>query len=296
MHQPDHAIVVAVSADGSQAAIRYAIDEATRSGSPLHLVHVLEMHAGEPYAAVYADAMDSAHVLLEAAQLRAKEMSGGAVSVTTELVDHGWVVGDLVARSETARLVVLEHRDLGRLSRLMTGSITNGVAARAHAPVVAVQAAWAPATPLHGVVTAAVQDPDEAELILRAAFEQARLRGADVLVLHAWWLANGYDDVTVDETMRTEWARRSTDALEPALAPLRERFPTVDVTVAIRHYPAAQAVLEASDRSDLVVVGRRHHRLPLFTHLGPVARALLGRSGAPVLLTPEPDAVPAVGP
>ncbi|HRD59830.1 MAG TPA: universal stress protein, partial [Nocardioides sp.] len=44
---------------------------------------------------------------------------------------------------------------------------------------------------------------------------------------------------------------------------------------------------DAGDVSDLLVLGRRHHLLPLGTHLGPVARAALDHASCPVLITPE---------
>jgi nucleotide-binding universal stress UspA family protein len=43
------------------------------------------------------------------------------------------------------------------------------------------------------------------------------------------------------------------------------------------------------------VIGRRHHLLPLGTHLGPVARAALAHSTCPVLITPDARPAPAVG-
>ena len=42
-----------------------------------------------------------------------------------------------------------------------------------------------------------------------------------------------------------------------------------------------------AESSQLLVIGRRHHLLPLGSHLGPVARAVLQHSTAPVLLNPE---------
>ena len=53
MNQPENAIVVAVPAVGGDAALTFAVEEARRSGSPLHLVHVLQLPGGEPYATVY---------------------------------------------------------------------------------------------------------------------------------------------------------------------------------------------------------------------------------------------------
>ena len=115
-------------------------------------------------------------------------------------------------------------------------------------------------------------------------------------MLHAWWLNNGYDDVVVDQAARDEWEARAVRELTPVLEPFRAGYPTVDVTLDVRHAPPTEALLDAADRSTLLVLGRRHHRLPLGSHLGPVARAVLGHSTAPVLITPEPDVVLAVGP
>jgi nucleotide-binding universal stress UspA family protein len=77
------------------------------------------------------------------------------------------------------------------------------------------------------------------------------------------------------------------------LAPLRASSPDVEVSVLVRHAPPAEAVLDAAEVSDVLVLGRRHHLLPLGTHLGPVARAALGHAANPVLITPE-MAVPSV--
>ena len=296
MNQPENAIVVAVPAVGGDAALSFAVEEARRSGSPLHLVHVLQLPGGEPYAMVYGAAMDAAHSALDSAQRRTKELSAGSLSVTTEFVTGGGVVHELAARSEGARMVVLEHRHLSTLRRLATRSISNGVAARAQSRVVVVPEGWEKVPGGTPVVTAAVQDPQEADELLRAAFEEARERGAALVVLHAWWLNNGYDDVAVDVTAREEWASRVERELAPVLEPFRARYPMVDVTLDVRHAPPTEAVLDAADRSTLLVLGRRHHRLPFGSHLGPVVRAVLGHSTAPVLVTPEPDVVLAVGP
>jgi hypothetical protein len=55
----------------------------------------------------------------------------------------------------------------------------------------------------------------------------------------------------------------------------------------IEHAVPAEALLAGGQSSQLLVIGRRHHLLPLGSHLGPVARAVLQYSTAPVLLEPE---------
>lgn len=291
MNQPEHAIVVGLPTDNGEAALVFAVEEARRSGLPVHLVHVLQIPAGEPYAGVYTAAKDQGLAVVEAAQKRALELAKGDVSVTSELADSGTIVGELVHRSDTARMVVVEHRDLGRLRRLFTGSRSSGVAARAHSAVVVVPARWRSEKRRKRVVAAAVQHVDEAESLLRAAFEAARERGAGLVVLHAWWLANGYDEMVVDDAALDEEERRFKAELAPLLDRLGARYPMVDAAVDVRHAPPVEGVLDAAGRSDLLVIGRRHHLLALGGHLGPVSRAVIARSPVPVLMTPEPEPV-----
>ncbi|WP_372734528.1 universal stress protein [Nocardioides sp.] len=292
MNQPENAIVVAVGPQGSVSALVFAVAEARRSGRPLHVVHVLQIHAGEAYAGVYGGALEVAAGILETATAKAHILADGDVPVTSELVDHGTVILDMIERSKNASLIVLEHRRMNRIRRLVTGSIANGVAAKAHAPVVSVPEGWHPVAGAHHVVTVAVQEPAGEGAQLVTAFEAAQERSAALVIMHAWWLGHGYDVVTMDKEFNEEWQLRTNEDIEPVLAPLRQRFPDVQVTVSLRHSPPAEAILKASETSDLVVIGRRHHTLPMWTHLGPVARAILARSSAPVMVTLESEHAP----
>jgi nucleotide-binding universal stress UspA family protein len=293
MNLPTHAVVVGVAASGYDAALGFAIVEARRTQRPLHLLHVLQLPAGEAYAGVYGGMLDNGKAILDAALARAAELAGADVTVTGELVGNGWVVDDLARRTRGASLLVMQHRALSRVKRVFTGSIVHSVAGRAGVPVVSVPEGWEATASPQGFVTVAVQNPVEAPALLRSAFAEARVRGARLVVLHAWWLASGYDLVVVDGEFREQWTRRSHDDLEPVLAPLREEYPDIEVAVDVRHAPPVQAVLDASEASELLVLGRRHHRLPLGSHLGPVARAALDHGACPVLVAPEPTAVAA---
>ncbi len=280
-------LVVAIGPDGHEAALQFAVAEARRSGCAVHLLHVLELPAGDAYVGVYGGALDSAKKVLDDALSRAEELAVEDVAVTGELIDSGWVVEDLVRRSEGASLLVMQHRALSRVQRVFTRSIVHGVAGRSLVPVISVPEGWTPDREPQGVVTAGVQDPVEAPALLRAGFEEARTRAADLVVLHAWWLASGFDVVVVDKAVRDEWAARGHEELQPVLAPLREEFPDVQVTVHVQHAPVIEAVLDAAEVSDVLVLGRRHHLLPARSHLGPVARAALDHATCPVLITPE---------
>lgn len=287
MNVPANAVVLAVGAEGVDEALTFAIAEARRGGRPLHLVHVLQLPAGEAYVGIYGGMLDSAKSLLANVTARAKSLAGAGVTVTSELVDKGWVVDDLVQHTDGASLLVLQHRALSRVKRVFVGSFVHSVAGRSPVPMVSVPEGWKPRVGTDNVVTVATQDPVEAPEILRRGFEEARARGARLVVLHAWWLAAGYDLVVVDDTVRRTWAERSHEELEPVIAPLRAEYPDVKVTILVRHAPPVEAVLDAAEVSDLLVLGRRHHLLPLGTHLGPIARAALDHGSCPVMITPE---------
>jgi nucleotide-binding universal stress UspA family protein len=285
---PHDAIVVAIGSEGCDAAVAFAVAEARRTRHPLHVVHVLERPAAYSYIGT-SGLLDAARLTLDEAAAKAEDLAGHDVTVTAELVENGWIVDDLVRHTEGASALVLQHRALGRVSRAIAGSTVHSVAGRARVPVFSVPEGWASDQPA-GVVTAAVQDAVEAPDLLRAGFLEAEARGDRLTVLHAWWLSSGYDVVVVDDAMRDEYSSRFHQELEKVLAPLRSEFPGVDVEVLVRHAPRSEAVLDAADVSDLLVLGRRHHLLPLGSHLGPVARAALDRSTRPVLVTPEPTA------
>jgi nucleotide-binding universal stress UspA family protein len=285
MTTPGTPVVVGVGPHGSDAALTFAAAEVRRTQRPLHLVHVLT--AGETYAGTYDDLLDHARTTLEKALQAARTLTGDGVPVTTQLVEDGWVVEDLVRRSADAALLVLQHRSMGPVRRAAVGSVVHQVAGRARSPVVSVPEGWLPRGGESPVVTACVKDAAGAPTLLRATFEEARVRKADLTVLHAWWLATDHDVVVVDPALRDDWSARSREEITPVLEALEREFVGVEVGVEVRHAPPVHAVLDAARRSDLLVLGRRHHLLPLGSHLGPVARAALDRATCPVLMTPQ---------
>jgi nucleotide-binding universal stress UspA family protein len=292
MNQSDNAVVVAVGGSGADAALTFAIAEARRNGGPLHLVHVLRLPDTGPYASLYAGAIDHANGLLEAAAATARDTAGADLEITTERIDNGWVISELAHHADQGRMVVLQHRRLGLVRRFLTGSTVNGVGARASVPVVSVPEDWSAAPGRPPVVTVGIQDPEEAGGLLRTAYEQARQRQARLVVLHSCWLAGEYGVFTVDEAFRTEQERQFRASMTPSVDTLRGELPGVEVELVVRFIPAAEALLAASDTSDLLVLGRRHHLLPPGTHLGPLARTVLGNSIGPVLLAPPVGARP----
>lgn len=291
MNQSRNRVVAAVGADEVDSLLRFAADEAVRTGADLHLVHVMTMPPSLPeaYVVAYEGARELGGEILQEATRTATKLVDGRVAVTSELVDRGvGTVPDLVERSVDARLVVLQHRRLTGLRRVASGSTTHGVAARAHAPVVSVPQGWEPPDQPFGRVTVGVHEPARADEALRLGFELAAERGAGLRVVHAWWLANGYDDVVVDDDMRRDFTDRFHRELTPHVDVLRAEHPGVEVEVQVRHGQSVAALVEAAKDSDLVVLGRRHPTLPIGSHLGSVVRAVLRFADCPVVVV-EPS-------
>lgn len=286
---PSPAVLLAVGHDGASAGVAFAAREALLAGVPLHLVHVVRFAGIEPYAEAYDETLADADAVLAAATARARHLTDDAVTVRAERIDRGALVPNLVRRADESRMIVLQHRRVGPLRRLVTGSTTKGVAARAGVPVVSLPEDWEAPEP-SGRVTVAVQDSGEATSVLRTAHAEASLRSAHLTVLHASWLDDGADMLlNRDPEDRARTEARARGELAAPLATCAREFPDVEVDVAIRFVRPAEALVEAAVHSDLLVLGRRHHLMPLGSHLGPVARTVLDYSRCPVMLAPEED-------
>jgi nucleotide-binding universal stress UspA family protein len=287
--RPSGAVVVGVAAENTTSAIRWAVDEARTRQLPLHLVHAFGTPGAILTNETHGRVFDRAEHALNQAIDHARGLAHGTVQVSAELDGEHEPVDALVKLSRDAGIVVLQHRMLGPVHRAFSGSMVNAVAARAHSPVVSVGESWRPREP-HGVVTVAVQEPDDALDMLTAAGEEAAARGASVNVLHAWWLSSGYDVVVVDDAYRKERELEAHEWLDPVLAEYERLQPGTTVTTQIRHAPPLEAILDAAATSDMLVIGRRRRVLPQGSHLGPVSRAVLDHTDTPVLVIGKPSA------
>ena len=290
--QNPNPVLVAVGTDGMDAALAYAAAEATRLGCGLHLLHVVHVLPQSPEM-VSADVTDYERVgrqSLNSALRLARDLIGDDMKVTGDLV-FGGVVPEIVEAAATARMVVLQHRDLSRLRRVVTRSVASGVAAHARVPVVSVPESWSTGheRETSPTVTVGVDVAESAGEILRIAVDAARARGATLHVLHTWSFPTAYDDVVMTRVDADEWAPRATAEVQAALDGLGDLVSGLPVRIEAKHMKPAEALIRASHDADLVVIGRHDPLTPLGSHLGPVARAVLAGAECPVLLAdPRP--------
>lgn len=289
--QNPHPVVVAVGHGPIEAALAFAAGEAVRDGCGLHLVHAVHLLATGPEMPLVAetDLERVGRAALNAAMERAHDLVEG-VPVTAEL-RVGAVVPTLVDLARDARMIVLERRDLSSMMRVVTRSVSSSVAAHARVPVVSVPTHWSRAR-THGdfpAVTVGVDVPERAAPVLGAAADAAKSRGAVLHVLHTWTFPGAYDDIILTRTENQEWVARATAEIEAVLGTLGDRLAGVPVQIAARHAYPADALIGASRETDLLVIGRHDSLVPIGSHLGPIARAVLREAECPVMLVdPRP--------
>lgn len=281
-------VVVAIDAGSCEASLRYAAAEALRARCGLHVLHAI------PLASVHRllEPADIEHVArvaettLTAAVTRADHLIDGRVPVTSELF-HGPVVQGVIEACQEARAVVLQHRRPSARECLESRSVASAVAARTSIPVISVPSDWA--DPVGGVVVVGVDVPEHSHQLLREAFEAARVRGASVQIIHTWWRSPGsgmgpeMGHSRVASDLRNARARDEISSLLSFVEGDSD-FLDVPVEVDVRHGRPADVLVEASRDAELLVVGRHDPWIPLGSHLGPIAHAVLRDAECPVLL------------
>jgi nucleotide-binding universal stress UspA family protein len=281
-------IVVGVGPDEVESALAFAADEAVRARCGLHLVHAVSLVPPGPDQ-VLLPAIDleawGAERLAEVVKL-ADDLVQGALPVTHE-VRHGTPVGALVDVGRTARMVVLEHRHLSRLSRIVNRTVAGGVAAHLRVPVVAVPSGWHE-DQRRGVVVAGIDVPERSQEVLRAALAEAHARGARLRAVHSWSLTGPYEEAMAGDEVR-RWSDRSRAEVRAAIDALGDLSAAMETDVQVVHGRAAEALVAASADAELLVIGRHDPLVPIGSHVGPVARAVLREATCPVLLAnPRP--------
>ena len=205
----------------------------------------------------------------------------GGVPATPEIAT-GRVAATIAERVAGDGLVVLERRSVGTVERLLTMSVSTRVAAQAQASVVVVPAAWSPPGE-EQPVTVAVDDPLLVDGQVEAALAAARAAKLRLVVLHAVWLAEPYQDLAFGNDTRTRWVDQAEQTLAQsltALGPADDVPDDIDVDVQWRR--PVDALVGATRTSSLLVVGRRPGHLGI--HLGSLTRAVLRHAEGPVLV------------
>jgi nucleotide-binding universal stress UspA family protein len=285
-----HSILVGV--DGSSSAlhaVRWAAGEGARRRSPVHLFHACVLPPLGPHAtsvamaAVTESLIEQGHYWLRQAKKQAPAAAPG-IEVHTDL-RVGGAAGELIDESAHARLVVLGSRGLGGFKGMLAGSVSVGVAAHGHCPVVVVRGRMPDDPPPQtGPVVVGVDGSEVSAAAVEFAFEEAGLRGVPLVAVHTWV------DVSVGETWSVlpfdiDWQEVAEDErrlLAERMAGWREKYPDVEVRQQVIRDRPVRGLLAQAEGAQLIVVGSRGRGGLVGMGLGSTSQALLHHSVCPV--------------
>ncbi|MGP4057301.1 universal stress protein [Mycobacterium sp. 4D054] len=273
---------IVVGVDGSPdsaAAVQWAAQEALLSGIPLTLLCVVAPTVVSwPMAPLQETVAECQRQNAEDALVHAREAvrsiaveAGREIAVTTE-VQYSPPVPALVDASKKAHMVVVGSRGIGRLAKLVLGSVSGGLVHHAHGPVTVVHTRDGrlpdPAAP----VVLGIDGSPVSEQATAVAFDEAAARKVDLVAVHVW------KDIAGPPLHGQVWdnqSRQAEEVLAERLAGWQERYPDVRVHRRVEFDDPARRLIDASRTAQLLVVGS-HGR-------GGFAGMLLGSVGSAVV-------------
>jgi nucleotide-binding universal stress UspA family protein len=280
---------VVVGVDGSEESLlaaEWAAMQAHRHGLPLRVVSapamVPRIHSAQISASVLRDASARA---LRAAVTRAEEVAPG-LGIVTDLLSGPPALA-VAGSGSGAAVLVVGARGAGGFAAMILGSVSRYAALRATCPVIVVRQA---SMAVHQEIAVGVRDPEDTTEALTFAFEEATVRHADLVVVHAWyWFPSALrapaDQDAMDMRLHPEQiSDEASRSLSASLNRWRDKYPGVRVRHDVIHGHPARVLANYSARADLVVIAR--HGSP---GIGSIQHALLDHARGPVAIVPVGD-------
>ena len=280
----DHSpIVVGVDGSvGSRAAVGWAIDEATRRGAPVELVHswrpmyrATHNAAGDSEAEMVA--RDHGAWLLAAAA-GSVTSSAPQLAVTTRLI-KGRPSAGLLEAAAKAQLLVVGARGVGGYAGLSLGSVSLHVVAHSPSSVVVVRSAREV-----GPVIVGIDGSAESKNVLRAALEEANLRHSPLVVMSALFVHSRAEGVLDRERAFAAAQANANYSLEELLGVISTEYGTVEVSQSLPIGYPAEVLANASMSAQLLIVGSHGGGGFSGMKLGSIAHAVVHNAHCTVMV------------
>lgn len=287
-HPAGGVIVVGIDeSEAAAAAAAWAADEAERRHAVLRLVHsyVLPQNAGYPD---YESMPNDMQFEIRQQGQRLLDRVGSTLvahrhdlAVDT-LTVYARPVKALRLASENAILTVVGSGSAARVPGVLVGSVALAVAASNPAPVAVIH----PGFEGHptGPVVVGVDGSQLSDTAIGFAFEEASVRGAELVAVHAW------SDFFIDGRLNSPLAdpkvlqQEERALLSECLTGWSQRYPDVVVKhILVRKSPTA-ALLEYATSAQMIVVGSRGRGGFTRMLLGSNSRALISHARCPVVI------------
>jgi nucleotide-binding universal stress UspA family protein len=272
---------IVVGTDGSAQAVRaveWAAREAVLRGAPLRIVSAAEMpprmSAPPPGSGVETVATrltaDRDAALTAGAAAAAAAAPG--VAIETLAVD-GPPAQAIIGRGADALMVVVGSDGGGAFAAMALGSVSRYAAVHAACPVVVIRAE---PSGTDRVVVVGIRSPEDCGPAIEFAFEEAHLRQASLLAVHAWQFIRD-----------SGGAEQAAAALEAALSDCRVKYQDVSATSEVVHGHPGRVLADLSARADLVVLGRHGGSARLVPGPARVVHAVVSHAHGPVATVPS---------
>jgi nucleotide-binding universal stress UspA family protein len=277
---PEKILLATDGLENTTLASRAAVDLAKAGGAELHLVHVWHTVPSPHYDRIIRSGLEDAGRETLDKQVRWIEEESGTVAGTS--LREGPAVEAIVEQAEEigAGLVIVGSRGMGRLGRLVMGSVSTGLAHRSPCPVLIVregEEAWPPKRVLVGY--GSFEATERAGLL---ATSLGRALGVGVELVGTVGYANTDDAEAGLRDMERVLAARA-DELEEAVGQRPRVRPLVgDVPRAILDVQAEEqkpVLLSFGSK----VLGRAGRVI-----VGEALDRVLGEARGPILVNPEP--------